>query len=253
MSGGVIAYQSKTQSLTPTSSTEAEFIAAVSSGKVAKYLCSILGQLGFTQTTPTPICKDNESAIKMTNADCPTERSRHIDIQYFTLQDWGSPLSTQNPWYCQLQQCPNQSPWLGPPLVTCSRTDGSLWLLGHHLKHFFSKILRIFYGTMLLFLFSFSSALQHSMHWPGEGVVRIPDLVLFSHLMTHIMGLTSWDLICCSHFDPIIKSSRLFHSSPHSFLLLLHCNKSWWLLHCRPLIRHTFTHPIPPVYFVLVS
>ena len=24
----------------------------------------------------------------MTNADCPTERSRHIDIQYFALQDW---------------------------------------------------------------------------------------------------------------------------------------------------------------------
>jgi len=24
----------------------------------------------------------------MTNADRPTERSRHIDIQYFAIQDW---------------------------------------------------------------------------------------------------------------------------------------------------------------------
>jgi hypothetical protein len=88
LAGGVVAYRSKTQSITATSSTEAEFLAAVSSGKVAKYLRSILAQLGFAQTTPTPICEDNESAIKMVNADRPTERSRHIDIQYFAIQDW---------------------------------------------------------------------------------------------------------------------------------------------------------------------
>jgi hypothetical protein len=52
LSGGVVAYRSKTQSLTATSSTEAEFIAAVSSGKVAKYLCSILAQLSFIQAKP---------------------------------------------------------------------------------------------------------------------------------------------------------------------------------------------------------
>jgi hypothetical protein len=88
LSGGVVAYRSKTQSLTATSSTEAEFIAGISSGKVAKYLRSILAQLGFLQAKPTPICEDNKSKIKMTNADKPTERSCHIDIQYFALQDW---------------------------------------------------------------------------------------------------------------------------------------------------------------------
>jgi hypothetical protein len=89
MSGGNIAYRSKTQSLTATSSTEAKFIATVSSGKVSKYLRSILAQLSFAQNTPTPICEDNESAIKMrTIANCPTKCSCHIDIQYFALQDW---------------------------------------------------------------------------------------------------------------------------------------------------------------------
>jgi hypothetical protein len=88
LSGGVVTYRSKTQSSTATSSTEAEFIAAVSSGKVAKYLWSILLQLGFQQHSPTPICEDNELAINMTNTDRPTERSHHIDIQYFALQDW---------------------------------------------------------------------------------------------------------------------------------------------------------------------
>ena len=28
------------------------------------------------------------SAIKMINARVPTERSRHIDIQHFAIQDW---------------------------------------------------------------------------------------------------------------------------------------------------------------------
>ena len=31
---------------------------------------------------------DNQAAIMMANAKKPTERSRHIDIQYFALQEW---------------------------------------------------------------------------------------------------------------------------------------------------------------------
>jgi hypothetical protein len=69
LSSGVISYRSKTQSLTATSSIEAKFIAdAVSSGKVANYLCSIHPfPTWFSQSTPTPICEDKESAINMTN------------------------------------------------------------------------------------------------------------------------------------------------------------------------------------------
>jgi len=45
-------------------------------------------ELGFPQDEPTPIYEDNMSAIKMINARVPTERSHHIDIQYFAIQDW---------------------------------------------------------------------------------------------------------------------------------------------------------------------
>ena len=48
----------------------------------------ILKELIYEQTEPTPIHEDNESAIKMINARIPTERSRHIDIQFFAIQDW---------------------------------------------------------------------------------------------------------------------------------------------------------------------
>jgi hypothetical protein len=49
ISGGVIAYHCKTQSITATSSTEAEFLAAVLAAKHACYLCSIMKELGFEQ------------------------------------------------------------------------------------------------------------------------------------------------------------------------------------------------------------
>ena len=86
--GAVVAYKSKTQSITATSSTEAEFIAAVAAAKTAKYLRSILSDLGMPPRGPTRLYEDNMAAIQMVNAKRPTERSRHIDIQYFAIQDW---------------------------------------------------------------------------------------------------------------------------------------------------------------------
>jgi len=45
---------------------------------------TITMDLGF----PIVMCCDNQSAINMINACLPTERSRHIDIQRFAIQDW---------------------------------------------------------------------------------------------------------------------------------------------------------------------
>ena len=81
-------HKSKTQTITASSSTEAEFIAAVSAAKTARYLRSVLHELGMTQTEPTPIFEDNQSTIKIVNNNVPTERTRHMDIRYFALQDW---------------------------------------------------------------------------------------------------------------------------------------------------------------------
>ena len=88
LAGGAISYRTKTQSITATSSTEAEFLAAVFAAKQVKYLRSIMRELGFPQQGPTIVYEDNMSAIQMINARVPTERSRHIDIQHFAIQDW---------------------------------------------------------------------------------------------------------------------------------------------------------------------
>ena len=86
--GGPLAYKSKIQSTVSTSSTEAEFLAAVHAAKIAKYLRSILLELGYPQLDPTTLFEDNAAAILMVNANRPTPRARHIDIQHFALQEW---------------------------------------------------------------------------------------------------------------------------------------------------------------------
>jgi len=88
LSGGAVSYRCKTQSISATSSTEAEFLAAVTAVKHVRYLHAIMQQLGFPPSEPTALCCDNQSAINMTNARVPTERSHHIDIQHFAIQDW---------------------------------------------------------------------------------------------------------------------------------------------------------------------
>ena len=90
--GGPIAYKSKIQSTVSTSSTEAEFIAAVHAAKIAKYLRSVLLDLGYAQPAPTTLYEDNAAAILMVNASRPTPRSRHIDIQHFAIQEWKAQL-----------------------------------------------------------------------------------------------------------------------------------------------------------------
>jgi len=86
--GGDIVYRSKTQGVNALSSTEAEFIAAVMAAKTARYLQSMLTELGFPQLKPTQIFEDNESTIRIVNTRVPTERTRHIDIRFFAIQAW---------------------------------------------------------------------------------------------------------------------------------------------------------------------
>ena len=86
--GGPLAYKSKIQSTVSTSSTETEFLAAVHAAKIAKYLRSILSELGYPQDEPTTLYEDNAAAILMINASRPTPRSRHVDIQHFAIQEW---------------------------------------------------------------------------------------------------------------------------------------------------------------------
>jgi len=86
--GAAIVYKSKLQTVIATSSTEAKFVAAVHAAKTARYLCSILKDLGFAQEHPTVLYEDNQAAIAMINQCKPTTHSRHINVQFFAIQEW---------------------------------------------------------------------------------------------------------------------------------------------------------------------
>jgi len=86
--GGAISHPCKTKSVTATSSTKAEFLAAVATAKHACCMQAIMTDLGFPPQGPTVMCCDNQSAINVINARVPTECSRHIDIQHIAIQDW---------------------------------------------------------------------------------------------------------------------------------------------------------------------
>jgi hypothetical protein len=88
LAGGAVYYKSKLQPTVSTSSTECELIAAVQAAKVAKYLRSILAELGHPQSDPTILYEDNEAAIHVANDVRPTPRTRHVDIGWFAIQEW---------------------------------------------------------------------------------------------------------------------------------------------------------------------
>jgi hypothetical protein len=45
-------------------------------------------ELGFPQHGPSPIYGNNMKSILMANNTCPTECTRHLDICWFTIQEW---------------------------------------------------------------------------------------------------------------------------------------------------------------------
>ena len=86
--GAAIAYKSRLQSLVATSSTEAEFYAAVFCAKLAKYFRYVLQELNGLTEGPTPLYIDNEAALNVINERRPTPRARHVEIQHFAIQEW---------------------------------------------------------------------------------------------------------------------------------------------------------------------
>jgi len=86
--GAAIAYKSRLQSLVATSSTEAEFYAAVFCAKLALYFRYILQDLDALAPGPTVLYIDNQAALHMINEKRPTDRARHVDTQWFAIQQW---------------------------------------------------------------------------------------------------------------------------------------------------------------------
>jgi hypothetical protein len=83
--GGCIAHKSKLQVTVATSSTKAEFIAAVSAVKIIKYLCYVLQELELMEPE-LMLYIGSQAAIHMINDNKPTPCLHNFDIQYLLFK-----------------------------------------------------------------------------------------------------------------------------------------------------------------------
>lgn len=87
LGSSLIAWSSQGQKCTAQSTTEAEYIVACMATKEAIWLRRLLQSIGYTQTDPTPLFGDNQSAIRLVkNPECH-KRTKHIDIQYHFIRE----------------------------------------------------------------------------------------------------------------------------------------------------------------------
>ena len=88
MAGASVLWSSKLQSIVATSSTQGEFMQAVTCCKAVKYCRHILTEIQRPMSGPSPINEDNKACIMMVNQGRPTDRTRHLAIQWFAIQEW---------------------------------------------------------------------------------------------------------------------------------------------------------------------
>ena len=89
LAGAPIAYKSKMQPTIALSSTENEFIAASSAGKMVLYLSDIIDSMNLPQVKATTIYEDSTVAIAMANYGKPTRRMRHVlELRHSALLQW---------------------------------------------------------------------------------------------------------------------------------------------------------------------
>ena len=84
---GVVSWSSKLQSIVALSTTEAEYIAAVSAGKEIRWMRNLLHEMGFSPTGPSVLRIDNQSAISVAKHPEHHERMKQLDLSWYWLRD----------------------------------------------------------------------------------------------------------------------------------------------------------------------
>jgi len=84
---GVVSWSLKLQSIVALSTTEAEYIAAVSAGKEIRWMRNLLHEMGFSPTGPSMLRIDNQSAISVAKHPEHHGRMKQLDLSWYWLRD----------------------------------------------------------------------------------------------------------------------------------------------------------------------
>lgn len=85
--GNTVSWSSHKQSTVSLSSTEAEYIALTEAVCEAKWLRTLLNEMGIECTEPTVIFEDNQSCISIAEEPRHHKRMKHIDVKYNFIRD----------------------------------------------------------------------------------------------------------------------------------------------------------------------
>jgi hypothetical protein len=85
--GGIICWLSKLQSTVALSTAEAETIAGVEAVKQVMHLRLFLSELGQSQSGPSVVYEDNNSAISLAHGKEQSKRSKHYQLKVHFLND----------------------------------------------------------------------------------------------------------------------------------------------------------------------
>jgi hypothetical protein len=88
MGTGAVSWSSKLQSIVALSTTEAEYVSAVSAGAEICWLRSLFTELGFNlSSSPSPLYIDNQSALAVAKNPEHHGRMKHLDLRFYWLRD----------------------------------------------------------------------------------------------------------------------------------------------------------------------
>jgi hypothetical protein len=87
MAGGATSWSSRLQGLVALSTTEAEFVSAVSAGQEILWLRNFFTQLGYKFTGASTLHIDNQSALSVAKDPEHHGRMKHLDLRYYWLRD----------------------------------------------------------------------------------------------------------------------------------------------------------------------
>ncbi|PAV17670.1 hypothetical protein PNOK_0615600 [Pyrrhoderma noxium] len=84
---GAASWSSKLQGIVTLSTTEAEYIAAITIGQKVIWLRYLFTELGYKFTRPSTLFLDNNSAVQVTKNPEHHGRIKHLDLRFYWLRD----------------------------------------------------------------------------------------------------------------------------------------------------------------------
>jgi hypothetical protein len=87
LGSGMVSWSSKKQKTLADSTCAAEYMAASEAGRELVWLRTLLGELGFGSSLPTPLLCDNSAAVVLCGDQAFHNRVKHLDVKYHWIRE----------------------------------------------------------------------------------------------------------------------------------------------------------------------